>query len=51
LRRASSSIWSCIIRPADLVSSAGIDSFSMRSRDAASSMRSIALSGRNRSVM
>ena len=32
-------------------SSAGIESFSIRSREAASSIRSMALSGRKRSVM
>ena len=45
------SISSCPIRRRTSSTSVGIESISMRSRDAASSTRSIALSGRNRSVM
>ena len=49
---AARSISSCMIAPARTSSSStGIESISMRSRDAASSTRSIALSGRKRSVM
>ena len=51
LRSASRSISSCMMRRSTSSSSAGIESISMRSRDAASSIRSMALSGRNRSVM
>ena len=51
LRSASRSISSWIRRRSSSSSSIGIESISMRSRDAASSTRSIALSGRKRSVM
>ncbi len=51
LRRASRSISSWMRRRSSSSSSIGIESISIRSRDAASSTRSIALSGRNRSVM
>ena len=46
--RATRSISSWRIRRITTSSSVGIESISMRSRLAASSMRSIALSGRNR---
>jgi len=42
---------SCITRALDLVEFRGIESISMRSFEPASSTRSIALSGRNRSAM
>ena len=51
LRSASRSISSCMMRRSISSSSAGIESISIRSFDAASSTRSIALSGRNRSAM
>ena len=46
-----SSISSCIARRLSSSISSGIESISMRSREADSSMRSIALSGRKRSAM
>ena len=45
------SISSCMIRRSISSSSVGMLSISMRSREAASSIRSMALSGRNRSVI
>jgi hypothetical protein len=51
LRSASRSISSCIMRRRTSSSSAGIESISMRSFEAASSTRSMALSGRKRSEM
>ena len=45
------SISSCMICRSSWSISVGMESSSMRRRDAASSIRSIALSGRNRSVM
>ena len=48
---ASASICFCRISRSSASSSSGLESTSIRSRDAASSIRSIALSGRNRSVM
>ena len=51
LRRASRSICSCIRSRSISSSSSGLESISMRRRDAASSTRSMALSGRKRSVM
>ena len=48
---AWSSISSCWMRRSTSSISVGIESISMRSRDAASSIRSIALSGRKRSAM
>ncbi len=45
------SISSCMMRRWVSSSSAGIESISMRSFEAASSIRSMALSGRNRSAM
>jgi hypothetical protein len=51
LRSASRSISSCIMPPRSSSSSVGMLSISMRSLRAASSIRSIALSGRNRSAM
>ena len=48
---ASRSISSCRMRRVISSSSAGIESISVRSRAAASSTRSMALSGRNRSAM
>ncbi len=51
LRRASRSISSWMRRRSSSSSSIGIESISIRSRLAASSTRSIALSGRKRSVM
>ena len=48
---ACSSISSCWMRRSTSSISVGIESISMRSRDAASSIRSIALSGRKRSAM
>ncbi len=51
LARAAASICMRVsVREASSIS-VGIESISMRSRDAASSTRSIALSGRNRSLM
>jgi hypothetical protein len=50
-RRASRSISSCMMRRRTSSSSPGIESISIRSFAAASSTRSMALSGRNRSVM
>ena len=50
-RSASRSISSCMIRRRTSSSSAGIESISIRSFEAASSTRSMALSGRKRSVM
>ena len=50
-RIPSRSISSCFIFRSTESSSSGIESISMRSFDAASSIRSIALSGRNRSGM
>ena len=49
--RASRSIFSWMMRRSSSSSSSGLESTCIRSRDAASSIRSIALSGRNRSVM
>ena len=46
-----SSISSCMMRRSTSSISVGIESISMRSREAASSIRSIALSGRKRSAM
>jgi hypothetical protein len=51
LRSASRSIWSCIIRRSTSSSSTGSEVISIRSFEAASSTRSIALSGRKRSAM
>ena len=51
LRSDVSSISSCIARRLSSSISSGIESISMRRREAASSMRSIALSGRKRSAM
>ena len=51
LRRASRSISSWIRRRSSSSSSTGMESISIRSRLALSSTRSIALSGRKRSVM
>jgi hypothetical protein len=51
LRSASRSISSWIRRRSASSSSTGIESISIRSREAASSTRSIALSGRKRSLM
>ena len=51
LRSASRSISSCMIRRSTSSSSTGMDVISMRSLDAASSTRSIALSGKNRSAI
>ena len=48
---AASSISSCMTRRFASSSSSGLESISMRSREAASSTRSIALSGRKRSAM
>ena len=48
---AWSSISSCWMRRSTSSISVGIESISMRSREAASSIRSIALSGRKRSAM
>ena len=48
---AASSISSCMTRRFASSSSSGLESISIRSRDAASSTRSIALSGRKRSAM
>jgi hypothetical protein len=48
---AASSISSCMIRRVTSSSSAGIESISVRTMAPASSIRSIALSGRKRSVM
>ena len=45
------SILSCMMRRSSSSSSSGLESTCMRRRDAASSTRSIALSGRKRSVM
>ncbi len=45
------SIWSCMMRRSISSSSCGMESISMRSREAASSIRSMALSGRKRSEM
>jgi hypothetical protein len=47
----SRSMASCVTRRSSVSSSSGMLSFSVRSFAAASSMRSIALSGRKRSVM
>jgi len=47
----SSSISSCIARRSSSSISSGSESISIRSREAASSIRSIALSGRKRSAM
>ncbi len=49
--RASRSISNCMILRSISSSSAGMLSISMRSRDAASSIRSMALSGKKRSLM
>ena len=51
LRSASRSISSWMRRRSSSSSSIGIESICIRSREAASSTRSIALSGRNRSEM
>ena len=51
LRSDVSSISSCITRRSTSSISVGSESISMRSREADSSIRSIALSGRNRSAM
>jgi hypothetical protein len=51
LASAISSIFSRSTGARSSSISTGRESISMRSRDAASSIRSIALSGRNRSVM
>ena len=51
LPQASRSICICMMRRRSSSISAGIESFSIRSRLAASSTRSMALSGRKRSVM
>ena len=51
LRSDVSSISSCIARRLSSSISSGIESISIRSREAASSIRSIALSGRKRSAM
>ena len=51
LASAWCSISSCMMRRSTSSISVGSESISMRSRDAASSIRSIALSGRKRSVM
>ena len=48
---ASRSILSCMIRRSRFSISSGLDSTSIRNRDAASSIRSIALSGKNRSAI
>ena len=48
---ASRSISSCMTRRSTVSISIGIESISMRRREAASSTRSIALSGRKRSAM
>ena len=48
---ACCSISSCMMRRCTTSSSAGTESISMRRRLAASSIRSMALSGRNRAVM
>ena len=48
---ASRSIFSWMMRRSSSSSASGLESTCIRSRDAASSMRSIALSGRKRSVM
>ena len=45
------SISSCMMRRSTSSISVGIESISMRSREAASSIRSMALSGRKRSAM
>ena len=49
LRSASTSMRSCIRRRSTSSSSSGLDSTAMRRREAASSIRSMALSGRKRS--
>jgi hypothetical protein len=51
LASAWCSISSCMMRRSTSSISVGIESISMRRRDAASSIRSIALSGRKRSAM
>ena len=51
LASAARSISSCMMRRSTSSISCGSESISMRSRVAASSIRSIALSGRNRSPM
>ena len=51
LRKASRSISSCTIRRSNPSNSSGMLSISVRNLAAASSIKSIALSGRNRSVM
>ncbi len=48
--RAARSISSCLMRRSTSSISMGIESISMRSLDAASSIRSMALSGSNRPV-
>ncbi len=48
---ACCSIWSCVIRRSISSISTGEDSSSVFSREAASSIRSMALSGRKRSAM
>ena len=45
------SIWSCMIRRSISSTSWGMESISIRRREAASSIRSMALSGRKRSEM
>ncbi len=45
------SIWSCMMRRSISSISWGMESISMRRREEASSIRSMALSGRKRSVM
>jgi hypothetical protein len=51
LPSASRSILSCITRRSISSSASGLLSTAIRTREAASSTRSIALSGKNRSVM